>query len=80
MFAAFARELSCPGCFGHTWDALADCLHDRPAARQANLRLDADGMDVRVSRDGNRLTATLTGAEWPVPGVRSPGPPPVPSR
>ncbi|WP_144126658.1 barstar family protein [Catellatospora sichuanensis] len=28
LFAAFAREMSFPGYFGHNWDALADCLHD----------------------------------------------------
>ncbi len=28
LFRTFARELSFPGYFGHSWDALVDCLHD----------------------------------------------------
>ena len=40
----------------------------------------ASGMDVRVARDGERLTATLTDEDWPVRRVPSPGPPPAPPR
>ncbi|MGW0909349.1 barstar family protein [Streptomyces sp. NPDC002853] len=148
LFAAFARQLSFPACFGHNWDALVDCLHDWhghghghghgggtkdvavlidhadglskadflglfvsvlcQAAWQANLRLDADGvpdhdtpphtlhfvfvcdttpptafaeaaasgMDVEVQRDEGRLTATLTGGDWPEAGKAVPAPEP----
>ncbi|RKE12320.1 barstar (barnase inhibitor) [Catellatospora citrea] len=132
LFAAFARELSFPGYFGHNWDALVDCLHDWhghgngnggkdiavlidsadelvdaeflglfvsvlcQAAWKANLQLDADGdpheywppftlhfifltdtlpaafaeavasgMDVGVTLQDGRLTATLVGEDWP---------------
>lgn len=40
-------------------------LDDTPPAAFAPAV--ADGMDVRVIHDGERLTATLTDADWPVP-------------
>jgi hypothetical protein len=133
LFAAFARELSFPGYFGHNWYALVDCLHDWhghgaqsrdlavlidgaddlartdflglfvvmlcDAAWRANLQMDADGIphtgllrqpfalhfvflldeaepeifaeaaaadpDVEVAMIDGRLTATLSGPDWP---------------
>lgn len=138
VFAVFARELGFPGYFGHNWDALVDCLHDRhdatdhvvliehadgllgadflgifvsvlcQAAWRANLQLDADGvpdpdwtpfalhfvfvlddtlpsefaeavaggMDVVVSVDEGRLTATLAKEDWPSPDADSEDPSP----
>lgn len=45
LFTVFARELGFPGCFGHNWDALVDCLHDRhDTTDQVVLIEHADGL------------------------------------
>ncbi|MDN3024788.1 barstar family protein [Streptomyces sp. S.PB5] len=45
LFAVFARELGFPGYFGHNWDALVECLHDRhDTADQVVLIEHADGL------------------------------------
>jgi hypothetical protein len=67
LFAAFARELSFPGYFGHNWYALVDCLHDwhGHGADSRDLAVLIDGADVLAEAEFlGLLIAILCEAAW----------------